>query len=144
MCVRLIQDADLEYDPRDIPALYERYLRGDVEAVYGSRIQGASQRRSSFFFYWGGRVVSLVASALYGAWVTDHRLQARRDEVAAVTGATRGFDFCPELTARLLRRGGRIAEVPIRYEPRTWAEGKKITARDGLLAIWVLLRERLG
>jgi glycosyltransferase involved in cell wall biosynthesis len=142
----LIQDADLEYDPADIPALYERYLRGDVGAVYGSRELTPDQRRSSIFFYWGGRLVSLVTSVLYRTWITDEPTGYKlvgTELMRSLRLGARGFDLCPELTARILRRGARIAEVPIRYSPRGWAEGKKITARDGLLAIWVLVRERL-
>jgi glycosyltransferase involved in cell wall biosynthesis len=142
----LIQDADLEYDPADIPALYERYLRGDVGAVYGSRELTPDQRRSSIFFYWGGRLVSLVTSVLYRTWITDEPTGYKlvgTELMRSLRLGARGFDLCPELTARILRRGKRIAEVPIRYSPRGWAEGKKITARDGLLAIWVLVRERL-
>lgn len=141
----IVQDADLEYDPADIPALYERYLQGDVDAVYGSRNLTPGQRRSSQLFYWGGRLVSVVASALYGARITDEPTGYKlvnTELLRSLDVRAQGFDFCPELTARLLRRGGRIAEVPIRYVPRGWAEGKKLTARDGLVAIWVLLRER--
>ncbi len=141
----IVQDADLEYDPRDIPRLYERYLCGDVRAVYGSRILGRPRRHSSAFFYWGGRLVSLIASVLYATKLTDEPTGYKLVETAFLRSLglrAQGFDFCPELTARILKRGGRIAEVPIRYEPRSWAEGKKITARDGLVAIWVLVRER--
>lgn len=141
----IVQDADLEYDPADIPALYERYLRGDVDAVYGSRNLTPGQRRSSQLFYWGGRLLSFVTSALYGASITDEPTGYKlvnTELLRSLDVRAQGFDFCPELTARLLRRGGRIAEVPIRYDPRSWAEGKKLTARDGLVAIWVLLRER--
>lgn len=143
--ISIVQDADLEYDPADIPALYERYLQGDVDAVYGSRNLTPGQRRSSQLFYWGGRLVSVVASALYGASITDEPTGYKlvnTELLRSLDVRAQGFDFCPELTARLLRRGGRIAEVPIRYVPRGWAEGKKLTARDGLVAIWVLLRER--
>lgn len=143
--VCITQDADLEYDPRDIPLLYERYLRGDVSAVYGSRILGRPRRHSSLLFYWGGRLVSLVASVLYATKMTDEPTGYKLVDTALLRSLrlqAQGFDFCPELTARILKSGGRIAEVPIRYEPRSWAEGKKISARDGLLAIWVLVRER--
>lgn len=141
----IVQDADLEYDPSDIPALYARYLKGDVEAVFGSRILMPGQRYSSIFFYWGGRLVSFVASALYGAWITDESTGyklASTELLRSLDIRAEGFDFCPVLTARILRRRGTIAEVPIRYDPRGWADGKKITARDGLIAIWVLIRER--
>lgn len=143
----ITQDADLEYDPRDIPALYRRYVDGGVDAVFGSRNLAGHHRHSSPFFYWGGRLVSLLTSLLYGTWITDeptgYKL-VRTDLVRSLDLRSAGFEFCPEMTARILRRGGRIVELPIRYEPRGWAEGKKITARDGLVAIWVLLRERFA
>ncbi len=143
----ITQDADLEYDPSDIPGLYRRYLAGGVDAVFGSRNITGSHRHSSPLFYLGGRLVSVLASLLYGTWITDeptgYKL-VRTDLLRSLGLRSQGFDLCPELTARILRRGGRIVEVPIRYEPRSWAEGKKITARDGLLAIWVLIRERFA
>ncbi|MGH2377545.1 MAG: glycosyltransferase family 2 protein [Candidatus Limnocylindria bacterium] len=145
--VFITQDADLEYDPSDIPALYSRYLEGDTDAVFGSRVLSGGRRHSSVLFYWGGRLVSLITSLLYGTWITDeptgYKL-VRTDLARSLDLRASGFDFCPELTARILRRGGRIVEVPIRYDPRSWAQGKKITARDGLLAIWVLVRERFA
>jgi len=143
----LTQDADLEYDPADIPALYARYLAGDVDAVYGSRILGPSQGRSSRFFYWGGRLVSLTASVLYGTRITDEPTGYKLIGTALLRSLgvrARRFDFCPELTGRLLRRGGRLVEIPIHYHPRRPGDGKKITARDGFLAIWVLVRERFA
>jgi glycosyltransferase involved in cell wall biosynthesis len=145
--VCITQDADLEYDPRDIPALYDRYVRGGVDAVFGSRNLRGHHRHSSPFFYWGGRLVSLLTSLLYGTWITDeptgYKL-VRTDLLRSLGLRSSGFDLCPEMTARILRRGGKIVELPIRYEPRGWAEGKKITARDGLVAIWVLVRERFS
>jgi len=110
----LTQDADLEYDPADIPALYARYLAGDVDAVYGSRILGPSQGRSSRFFYWGGRLVSLTASVLYGTRITDEPTGYKLIGTALLRSLgvrARRFDFCPELTGRLLRRGGRLVEI---------------------------------
>lgn len=141
----IVQDADAEYSPADIPALYERYLEGDVDAVYGSRILKRNPR-SSNAFYWGGRLLSILTNLLYGSRITDestgYKLMSTELLRSSAIRAS-GFDFCAELTGSILRRGGRIAEVPIAYRPRSAAEGKKITARDGLVAVRVLLRERL-
>lgn len=142
----LVQDADLEYDPQDIPALYERFQVGDVDAVYGSRNLRPNPR-SSVFFFWGGVLLSRLASVLYGARISDEATGYKmvRTELMRRAGLrAKGFDFCAELTGRILRSGGRIAEVPIHYRPRSAAEGKKIGARDGLIAAWVLVRERIG
>jgi len=142
----LVQDADLEYDPVDIPALLERYRVGDVDAVYGSRNLRPNPRSSRFFF-WGGVLLSTLASVLYRTRITDESTGYKlvsADLLRACGLSARGFDFCAELTGRILRSGGRIAEVPIGYRPRSSAEGKKIAARDGLIAAWVLVRERIG
>jgi glycosyltransferase involved in cell wall biosynthesis len=143
--VVIIQDADLEYDPRDIPALYARFRSGDVMAVYGSRVLKRGHRISSWLYYWGGRSITLVTRLLYGIALTDeptgYKLLAT-DTLRSFSLDAEGFDFCAQLTARILRNGGRIVELPIDYHPRSRAEGKKITARDGLIALWVLTRER--
>lgn len=142
----IIQDADLEYDPRDIPGLYERFRAGDVMAVYGSRVLMRGNRYSSWLYYWGGRSVTLVTRALYGIALTDEPTgykMVSTSVLRAVDLDAERFDFCAQLTARILRTGGRIVEVPISYKPRTHAQGKKITARDGLITLWVLVQERL-
>ncbi len=143
--VVLVQDADLEYDPRDYPALLAPFSDPQVQVVYGSRILGASPGRSSFWFYWGGRFLSLLTSLLYGTHLTDEATcykAFRRDLLLSIPLECTGFEFCPEITAKLLRRGIRIVEVPIHYYPRSHAEGKKITWRDGVIAIRMLLRYR--
>lgn len=141
----VVQDADLEYAPADITALYERYLQGGTDAVYGSRILGRNPR-SSQAFYWGGRLLSWMTNVLYGSAITDestgYKLLSTSLLRSCALRAT-GFEFCAELTGSILRAGGTIAEVPIRYRPRSAAEGKKITAKDGVVAVWVLLRERV-
>ena len=142
----LVQDADLEYDPDDYPALLAPFADPRVDAVYGSRILG-SPNRSYDRYYWGGRVVSLFTTILFGQRITDEPTGykvVRRELVPELRLAARGFEFCPEITAKLLRSGRRIVEVPIRYAPRSFAEGKKIRARDGAIALWTLLRLRLG
>jgi glycosyltransferase involved in cell wall biosynthesis len=140
----IIQDADLEYHPGDISALYDRYMQGDVAAVYGSR-NLRKNPRSSQLFYYGGVMVSVFTSLLYGVRITDEATGyklVRTELLRSLDVRAKGFDFCPELTARILRHGARLVEVPISYFPRSSAEGKKITARDGIIAIWVLVRER--
>ena len=142
--VVVVQDADLEYDPRDLPRLLALIEQGEAEVVYGSRVRGTNPM-SYLRYYLGGRLVSLVASLLYGRWLTDEPTcykMVRRDLLDGIDLEAEGFEFCPELTAKLLRRGVRYREVPIRYRPRSIAQGKKIRARDGLIAVWTLLKLR--
>jgi glycosyltransferase involved in cell wall biosynthesis len=143
--IALIQDADLEYDPADYAALLAPFADPRVEVVYGSRNLRAGNGRSNFAFYWGGRVLSVAANALYGSKLTDiatgykvFRLPLLRSLALRADG----FEFCEEVTARLLRRGIAIHEVPISYRPRSRAAGKKIRARDGVIALWTLARLR--
>ncbi|HNW91952.1 MAG TPA: glycosyltransferase family 2 protein [bacterium] len=143
--VVIIQDADLEYDPGDYPALLAPFADPAVQAVYGSRILGHNPGRSSFWFYWGGRLLSLLTSLLYNARLTDEATcykLFRRELIQSLPLTCTGFEFCPEVTAKLLKRGVRIVEVPIRYHPRSRHEGKKITWRDGVTAIRLLIRYR--
>ena len=145
--VVLVQDADLEYDPADYAALLAPFFDPAVQAVYGSRNLRAGNGRSTFAFYWGGRGLSWLANLLYDAQLTDVTTgyKAVRTPLLRSLGlASDGFEFCPELTARLRRRGVVIHEVPISYRPRSRAEGKKIRVRDGLIAIQTLIRLRFG
>jgi glycosyltransferase involved in cell wall biosynthesis len=144
--VCIIQDADLEYDPADYACILQAYDDPEVTVVYGSRILG-SRNRSYNRYYWGGRLLSFVTRVLYRANITDEPTcykSFRRGVLDQIELRTNGFDFCAELTGKLLRAGQRIVEVPISYSPRSFQEGKKIRARDGLIAIWTLLKIRLG
>lgn len=140
----LIQDADLEYDPEDYPALLSPFQDNTVQVVYGSR-NLKKNARSSFTFYWGGRLLSCVTNALYGSKITDEPTGYkvfRASLLKELKLDSSGFEFCPEVTAKILRRKIPIHEVPISYAPRGWAEGKKIQWQDGLKAIWVLIKYR--
>lgn len=147
-CVRgeytLIQDADLEYDPNDYAVLMEPFQDNAVQVVYGSR-NLKKNKRSSWAFYWGGRVLSWVTSVLYGVKITDEPTGYkifRTSLLKTLDLRSTGFEFCPEVTAKILRRKIPIREVPISYNPRNWSEGKKIHWQDGFEAVWVLIRYR--
>jgi glycosyltransferase involved in cell wall biosynthesis len=140
----LVQDADLEYDPDDWPKLLNPILRGRTRVVYGSRFTG--ERRNMLFAHWiGNRFLSLVTNLLYNTTLSDmetcYKVLDRRlfDELSL--SADR-FDIEPEITAKILKRGIRIYEVPISYAGREFDEGKKITWRDGFAALWTLVKYR--
>ncbi|MEX1008857.1 MAG: glycosyltransferase family 2 protein [Acidimicrobiia bacterium] len=140
----LVQDADLEYDPEDWPKLLAPVLRGKAQVVYGSRFTG--ERRNMLFLHWvGNRFLSLVTNVLYNTTLSDmetcYKLFDRR-VLAGITLRASRFEFEPEVTAKVLRRGIRIYEVPISYAGREFHEGKKITWRDGLVALWTLVKYR--
>ncbi|MCB0193957.1 MAG: glycosyltransferase family 2 protein [Anaerolineae bacterium] len=141
----LVQDADLEYDPADYPALLTPFETDpSIQVVYGSR-NLRSNPRSTFAFYWGGRMLSWVANWLYGANITDEATGYKiiaTELLRDLDLQTNGFEFCPELTAKLLKRGVKIIEVPISYRPRSWEDGKKINWFDGVIAIWTLVKYR--
>jgi hypothetical protein len=145
--VVVIQDADLEYDPADLPRLLQPIAEGKASVVYGSRRIGPDRRRHSGWLYTlGGLVVTYATRVLYGLAVTDEATcykMLRVELLRALDVKAERFDFCPEVTAKLALRGERILEVPISYAPRRKAEGKKIGWRDGVEALWTLLRLRI-
>jgi len=142
----LIQDADLEYDPEDWPALLRPVLRGRSQVVYGSRFSG--ERRSMPASDWlGNRLLSLATNLLYNTSLSDmecgYKLFAREVLDGIVVEAD-GFDFEPEITAKVLRRGHRIYEVPVSYAGRDASEGRKFAWRDGVRALATLVRCRVA
>jgi glycosyltransferase involved in cell wall biosynthesis len=142
----IIQDADLEYNPDNYAALIAPILEGRSRVVYGSRERNANNRlHSGLGFYAGGKFLSALTNLLYGSAITDEPTCYKVFDAALLRSipltCTR-FEFCPEVTAKVLRRGFDIVEVPIDYFPRKKHEGKKINWRDGVEAIWTLLRWR--
>ena len=144
----VIQDADLEYDPAEIPNLIGPIAQGRADAVYGTRLRGSQpQRIHAFSHYAGNRALSLLANVLYNTTISDMEVGAKafHGELArSFRLVSDDFRIEAELTANVVRRGSRIYEVPIAYHGRSYAEGKKITWRDGLLAVAALLRFRFG
>jgi glycosyltransferase involved in cell wall biosynthesis len=147
--ILLIQDADLEYSPSDIPALIDPLLSGKADAVFGTRLRGGAhpQRAHLFWHYAGNRFLTLLANVLYNTTISDMEVgyKAFRGElVRDLTLISDDFRIEPELTAKVLRLGPgiRLYEVPISYYGRSYAEGKKITWRDGFGAVGALVRFR--
>ena len=142
----LIQDADLEYDPNDWPRLLEPVLRGKARVVYGSRFTG--ERKNMLPLHWlGNRLLSLITNVLYSSTLSDMETCYKLFDAQVLEGLTivsNRFDFEPEITAKVLRRGHRIYEVPISYAGRELDEGKKITWRDGISALWALVKFRFS
>lgn len=147
----LIQDADLEYDPKYIPMLVGSIKNG-VTVVYGTRIKRAphlskEEKRVRFLLhYFGNRFLSFLTSILYGQWITDMETGYKlfpRKFVKNLKLNSRSFDFEPEITAKLLKSGNKILEIPITANPRGYEEGKKLdTFRDGFIALWTLIKYR--
>ena len=147
----IIQDADMEYDPADIVRLLEYALQHDCPVVYGSRILGQRlnhhKQTASPVFYWGGRTVTWVTNLLYGLHLTDEPTCYKLFETSLIKSLPlrcERFEFCPEVTALVARRGYDIPEIAISYAPRSIADGKKINWRDGLEAIWTLLQHAVA
>lgn len=142
----IIQDADLEYSPEEYPQLIELICQGRADVVYGSRFLGR-HRVFLFSHYLGNRVLTLITNVLYNTMLSDMEtcFKVMRIEVLrSMTLRSNGFGIEPELTAKIFKRHYRVYEVPITYDGRGYDEGKKITWRDGLVALWVLLRYRFG
>jgi glycosyltransferase involved in cell wall biosynthesis len=145
ICV--IQDADMEYDPADVPGLIEPIVRGAADVVYGSRLAGGRPQRAYLFWHMvGNRFLSLLTGVLYNTTLSDMETgyKAFRTEVLRSLDLRQDrFGIEPEITAKVCKRNLRVYELPVSYYGRTYAEGKKITWRDGFKAVWVLLSVRL-
>ena len=140
----VIQDADLEYSPEEFPQLIELICDGRADVVYGSRFIGR-HRVFLFTHYLGNRLLTLVTNVLYNTMLTDMETcykVMRTDVLRSMTLRSNGFGIEPELTAKIFKRGYRVYEIPITYDGRGYDEGKKIGWRDGVVALWVLLRFR--
>jgi glycosyltransferase involved in cell wall biosynthesis len=142
----VIQDADLEYSPEEFPALIELICQGRADVVYGSRFLGR-HRVFLFSHYLGNRVLTLLTNVLYNTMLTDMETcykVMRLEVLRSMSLRSNGFGIEPELTAKIFKRGYRVYEVPITYDGRGYDEGKKIGWRDGVVALWVLLRYRFS
>jgi glycosyltransferase involved in cell wall biosynthesis len=143
----VIQDADAEYDPADVPALIQPIVDGYADVVYGSRLLGGKPQRAFLFWHLvGNRVLSRLTDVLYNTTLSDMETgykAFRTDVLRSLELREDRFGVEPELTAQVCKQGLRIYEVPVSYYGRTYAEGKKITWRDGVRAVAVLLRVRI-
>jgi len=141
----VIQDADLEYDPHDIVRMLDTAVQHNADAVFGDRVHNPESGISYRRYYWGGRLLTVLANLLYGVHISDESTcykMVRTSLLKSINLTCRRFEFCPEVVAKLGKRKVKIYEIPISYAPRKMEEGKKIRWRDGLVAIWTLLKLR--
>jgi glycosyltransferase involved in cell wall biosynthesis len=141
----LVQDADDEYDPNEYDRLVEPLLNGAM-VVFGSRFKGVHRPRYKFY-YMGNKVLTLATNILYGSSITDMETcykVFKREAIKGMVLRAKKFDFEPEITAKFLKRGYKIIEVPISYKSRSFKEGKKIKWTDGVKALWYLIKYRFS
>lgn len=141
----VIQDADLEYEPEDFNPLLAWMIEHDGKVIYGSRFLNKTNKHSYQRFYFGGRLLSIITNILYGQHLTDEPTCYKMFDTALLKSIPlkcTGFEFCPEVTAKVSRKGYKIKELPIHYYPRSIDEGKKINWKDGVIGIWTLLKYR--
>lgn len=153
----LIQDADLEYDPQEYITLLKPILKGETKVVYGSRFIGKPQKERNLdflkkhhtdahtLFYIGGRFLTFITNLLYKTHITDEATCYKvftKDVLKQMKLSCRRFEFCPEITAHIAKKGHPILEVPISYYPRSTRQGKKIRFKDGFEALWTLIKYR--
>jgi glycosyltransferase involved in cell wall biosynthesis len=143
--VMLVQDADLEYDPRDYPALLQPIVEGRSQVVYGSRFRGGPTKTMFFWHMVGNRFLTLVTNVLYDTILSDMETCYKvftREVAERLDLQAPGWGFDPEITAQILKRGYRIYEVPISYTGREFEEGKKLSWRAGFIVLWTLIKYR--
>jgi glycosyltransferase involved in cell wall biosynthesis len=141
----LIQDADLEYDPRDYPQLLKPIEEGIADVVYGSRFLGGPHRVAMFWHMIANRLLTWMTNILYDTILTDMETGYkvfRREVIDGMKIKAKRFDFEPEITAKVLKRHYRIFEVPITFNPRDYSQGKKIKLKDAFAAVWSLIKYR--
>lgn len=143
--VLLIQDADLEYDPRDYPELLRPIQEGLADVVYGSRFLGKAHRVTMFWHLMANKLLTLMTNILYDTILTDMETGYkvfRKEVIQGMVIRANSFNFEPEFTAKILKRKYRIFEVPITFNPRDYSQGKKIKLHDAFEAVWALLKYR--
>lgn len=142
----IIQDADLEYHPSDYKLLLECAFKNNAQVVYGSRPLKKENKKSSFLYYLGGIFLTWLTNILYHTKISDEATGYKMFEtklLKSIPLKSKGFEFCPEITAKVAKRGIKIQEVPINYSPRSLKAGKKIKWwKDGLKAVWTLIKYR--
>lgn len=145
--ILLIQDADLEYDPRDYPTLLQPIIENRADVVYGSRFLGAPHRVAMFWHQVANQLLTFMTNILYDSILTDMETGYkvfRREVIKDMKIRSKRFNFEPEFTAKILKRRHRIYEVPISFNPRDYSEGKKIGMKDAFEAVWALIRYRIA